>query len=464
MADSYSGGTHWGAGSGTITIAGGAPPDAWERADLGEMLAHFGPQAIYLESYQGTTLTRKAAAQVAPASLIPAEPVISNGIATVPVRGLLIPTDTPLSRFASVFFGGATIMPQLAATIDRLTSDHSVSGIILNIDSPGGAVTGVMEVMRAIESAREVKPVVTYIQGLSASGGYFLAGMAGAIVAEPTAIVGSIGVSWSERIDGNSNSVRTFRSGVSPRKNESAASADGAARVQAIVDDMAHELVTALARGRGVTFEHVVDNYGAGAILSARSAFAKGMIDHAGGFGVAVAIIEAARSQGRATISAKGVDMADMNTANTANQQELESLRAQVAALQAAAQQESTRQTAAVSAAVTAERQRVTDIISLATGRNQMAAALPFIAQGASVELATAVLQALPVTSAAAQANSAAASAAAFANAMNQAGNPNVGQAAEPAKDSAAAAAADLKEVARLARLMLGGTQSGGTQ
>lgn len=149
--------------------------------------------------------------------------------------------------------------------------------------------------------------------------------------------------------------------------------------------------------------------------------------------------------------------MADNNTANLANQQELDSLRAQVATLQAAAQQEPTRQTAAVAAAVTAERERITGILSLATGRNQVPAALPFITQGATLELATAVLQALPVTPAAAQANSAAASAAAFANAMNQAGNPTVGQAAEAAKESAATA--DLKEVARLARQMMGITQ-----
>jgi protease-4 len=81
--------------------------------------------------------------------------------------------------------------------IRAATQDPAVHGLILEISSPGGAVTPCDEIHRAICAFRERQPgrqVVASVREMAASGGYYIACAADWIVAEPTAIVGSIGV------------------------------------------------------------------------------------------------------------------------------------------------------------------------------------------------------------------------------------------------------------------------------
>jgi membrane-bound ClpP family serine protease len=69
-----------------------------------------------------------------------------------------------------------------------------VSAIVLNLDTPGGAVNGVDELARAIFAARERKRIIAYVGGMGASAGYWLASAASEIVVSDAAILGSIGV------------------------------------------------------------------------------------------------------------------------------------------------------------------------------------------------------------------------------------------------------------------------------
>jgi protease-4 len=75
--------------------------------------------------------------------------------------------------------------------------DPEYDAILLNIDSPGGGVTASDEIYRALMGFRESHPdrkIVVHIQDMAASGGYYAALAADQIVAQPTSIVGSIGV------------------------------------------------------------------------------------------------------------------------------------------------------------------------------------------------------------------------------------------------------------------------------
>ncbi|MRI83321.1 MAG: signal peptide peptidase SppA [Nitratiruptor sp.] len=67
-------------------------------------------------------------------------------------------------------------------------------GVLFVIDSPGGGVAPSIEIARAIKRLRAKKPVVVYGAGTLASGGYYAAIWSNKIVANPGAIVGSIGV------------------------------------------------------------------------------------------------------------------------------------------------------------------------------------------------------------------------------------------------------------------------------
>ena len=77
----------------------------------------------------------------------------------------------------------------------RYAHDHSnIKAIILIVDSPGGTVTDTEAVYMELNRLREVKPVVMMVQGMAASGAYYLASATDYIIAEPSALVGNVGV------------------------------------------------------------------------------------------------------------------------------------------------------------------------------------------------------------------------------------------------------------------------------
>src|SRR6266404_2970741 len=82
----------------------------------------------------------------------------------------------------------------LVRTLNEARDDKSVKAIVLRIDSPGGSGLASDIIWRAIEAAKEKKPVVVSMSDVAASGGYYIACNANKIVAEPSTITGSIGI------------------------------------------------------------------------------------------------------------------------------------------------------------------------------------------------------------------------------------------------------------------------------
>jgi protease-4 len=73
--------------------------------------------------------------------------------------------------------------------------DHpEVRAVVLVIDSPGGTVVDTESIYMELTRLREKKPVVTVVNGMSASGGYYLSVNTDYIFAKPTSMVGNIGV------------------------------------------------------------------------------------------------------------------------------------------------------------------------------------------------------------------------------------------------------------------------------
>ncbi|MDR1242492.1 MAG: signal peptide peptidase SppA [Deltaproteobacteria bacterium] len=78
--------------------------------------------------------------------------------------------------------------------ISRLGHDPSVHGILVCINSPGGAVVPSQELHSSIKRLAAKKPVVVYMSSAAASGGYYAAIAGDYIVAGPSTLTGSIGV------------------------------------------------------------------------------------------------------------------------------------------------------------------------------------------------------------------------------------------------------------------------------
>lgn len=83
---------------------------------------------------------------------------------------------------------------EVVEQIDKASNDENIKGILLSVDSPGGAVAPSIEIAYAIKRAAEKKPVVVYAKGTLASGSYYASIWADKIIANPGSMVGSIGV------------------------------------------------------------------------------------------------------------------------------------------------------------------------------------------------------------------------------------------------------------------------------
>jgi len=78
--------------------------------------------------------------------------------------------------------------------LDEARKNEKIKGVMLVVDSPGGAVSPSIEVAYAIKRLKASKPVVVYASGTIASGSYYASIWANEIVANPGSMVGSIGV------------------------------------------------------------------------------------------------------------------------------------------------------------------------------------------------------------------------------------------------------------------------------
>ncbi|WP_104986461.1 S49 family peptidase [Sorangium cellulosum] len=83
---------------------------------------------------------------------------------------------------------------ELGRVLTRLTKDASTKAVVLRIDSPGGSALASDLLWQKLMRLRKEKPLVVSIGGMAASGGYYLACAGSKILAEPTSIIGSIGV------------------------------------------------------------------------------------------------------------------------------------------------------------------------------------------------------------------------------------------------------------------------------
>jgi protease-4 len=80
--------------------------------------------------------------------------------------------------------------------LKRAREDNRVKAVIIRVNSPGGTITASDQIYHEIAKCRHgaKKPVVAFMQGVAASGGYYVSVGTNKIVAEPTTITGSIGV------------------------------------------------------------------------------------------------------------------------------------------------------------------------------------------------------------------------------------------------------------------------------
>ncbi len=114
-------------------------------------------------------------------------------IAVIEAEGAIL---TGRDQGSNPFTGGTSIYSDdLAGAILTAARTDAVKAIVLRVNSPGGSDTASEQILDAIRVAKAAnKPVVVSMGSYGASGGYWIASEASAIVAQPTTLTGSIGV------------------------------------------------------------------------------------------------------------------------------------------------------------------------------------------------------------------------------------------------------------------------------
>jgi signal peptide peptidase SppA len=120
----------------------------------------------------------------------PNEYVVDRGVAIIDVFGVLVHRGEVINADSSAIQSYSGIATQLT----KAAQDGTVKKIVLNIDSPGGEVSGLMQLADQIYQLRQSKPIEAFVNDLSASAAYWLASAASSITLTESSQVGSIGV------------------------------------------------------------------------------------------------------------------------------------------------------------------------------------------------------------------------------------------------------------------------------
>jgi protease-4 len=119
----------------------------------------------------------------------------ANKLLSVPVNGIIL-GSAPDEDFAFGLSEFLTYGYEVADLFADAAEDDEIKGVLVRFRTPGGTIFGSRAIFRAIEDYRSTtdKPVVAYVEGMSASGGVMAMVGANAIYADHGSIVGSIGV------------------------------------------------------------------------------------------------------------------------------------------------------------------------------------------------------------------------------------------------------------------------------
>jgi signal peptide peptidase SppA len=231
-------------------------------------------------------------------------------VAVVPIQGAI----EKRSSFFSWFFGSGCSTDALTDQIRQAVNDPNVSAIVLDVDSPGGDVSGIDELASEIYLARKQKPITAVSNSMMCSAAYFLASQADEVLASPSSLTGSIGVYTTHEDDsqyldnlGVKFTLISYGANKTEGNSYKPLSDDAQAHLQEMVNSFGQSFEKAVARGRGVKVDEVQKKFGQGRAFTAQKAVKSGLADRVGTLDDALAKHGAVRPAGtRASVFSGG--------------------------------------------------------------------------------------------------------------------------------------------------------------
>lgn len=115
----------------------------------------------------------------------------ANKIAVIELDGAIASTSE------SSFFSKEANATNMLKSLKLAREDKDINGVILKINSPGGTVAMSQNIYNEIMKTRKIKPVISVLDDVAASGGYYIACATDRIIAQDGTLTGSVGVIFS---------------------------------------------------------------------------------------------------------------------------------------------------------------------------------------------------------------------------------------------------------------------------
>jgi signal peptide peptidase SppA len=227
------------------------------------------------------------------AKLKPKAQVRDDGVAIIPIEGVLARKPDPYE----MLFYGIEDSNSILEMVDTAASDKAIKGVLFDVDSPGGFVTGGPEVADAIRLMGQSKPTVAFTGGTMASLAYYIGSQAGTVVASRSAQVGSIGVyttnvDYSRMLENAGIKVEVIKNkeadykaaGVMGTPLTDAQRSNIQARIQSTFEDFKGAVKGARPQAQDYAMK--------GQVFSGKDAKAAGLVDAIGDFNYALSLLK----------------------------------------------------------------------------------------------------------------------------------------------------------------------------
>lgn len=192
---------------------------------------------------------------------------LHGNVAVISIRGSLVNNDSPWLRY----YEGVTGYPAIREALIYAVHHADVKGILLDIESGGGAVSGVEDTHNLVAQVGKVKPVWAFSGGSMCSAAYWFGCAAKKVFTARTTIMGSIGIinthiEYSKALEKEGVGVTQTRSGkykalASPYEPLSDAAK---AKIKDQVDHLYGVFIDQVADARGVSKDLADEKMGQG--------------------------------------------------------------------------------------------------------------------------------------------------------------------------------------------------------
>ena len=115
---------------------------------------------------------------------------VEDGVGVISIHGPMMRNPDLICQYLF----GATDTEDIIEAVNAAGQRSDVQAVFLDIDSPGGSVSGTPELAQAVADLSKSKYVYAFSGGQMCSAAYWVASQCDAIYATPSARVGSIGV------------------------------------------------------------------------------------------------------------------------------------------------------------------------------------------------------------------------------------------------------------------------------